>query len=73
LQELFDLEYVASAFPLQGQDYKAETLAFDKQSGAFVIIEYKKGTDPFMFGQGLSGLLAIDSKVFELTCASALS
>jgi RecB family endonuclease NucS len=40
LQDLFDLTLVKSEFELHG--LRIDTLAFDKESGAFVIIEYKK-------------------------------
>jgi RecB family endonuclease NucS len=40
LQDLFDLTLVKSEFELYG--LRIDTLAFDKESGAFVIIEYKK-------------------------------
>jgi hypothetical protein len=40
LQELFDLIPVKSEFELHG--LRIDTLAFDKESSAFVIIEYKK-------------------------------
>ena len=39
LKELFDLEFVASEIQLNG--LRLDTLAFDKKSNAFVIIEYK--------------------------------
>jgi hypothetical protein len=41
LQELFDLIPVKSEFELDW--LQIDTLAFDKESGAYVIIEYKKG------------------------------
>ena len=40
LQELFDLILVRSEFELHG--LRIDTLAFDKDSSGFVIIEYKK-------------------------------
>ena len=39
LKELFDLEFVASEIQLNR--LRLDTLAFDKKSNAFVIIEYK--------------------------------
>jgi hypothetical protein len=39
LQDLFDLVFVKSEFELHG--LRIDTLAFDIESGAFVIIEYK--------------------------------
>jgi hypothetical protein len=40
LQDLFDLTLVKSEFELHG--LRIDTLAFDKESGAFVIISTKK-------------------------------
>ena len=40
LQNLFDLILLKSEFELNG--LRIDTFAFDKESGAFVIIEYKK-------------------------------
>jgi RecB family endonuclease NucS len=40
LHDLFDLDLVKSEFELHG--LRIDTLAFDSESKAFVIIEYKK-------------------------------
>lgn len=39
LQELFELDFVKSEFELHG--LRIDTLAFDRESKGFVIIEYK--------------------------------
>jgi hypothetical protein len=39
LQQIFDLDLVRSEFELQG--LRIDTLAFDRDSKGFVIIEYK--------------------------------
>ena len=54
LHEIFELDYVKSEFELHG--LRIDTLEFDKESGAFVIIEYKKGQELFSSGprNGLS-------------------
>ena len=40
LEEIFKLELVASEMELPG--FRIDTLAFDRESSAFIIIEYKK-------------------------------
>jgi hypothetical protein len=54
LQELFDLIPVRSEFELHG--LRMDTLAFDKESGAFDIIEYKKDRNFSVVDQGISYL-----------------
>jgi hypothetical protein len=54
LQELFDLIPVKSEFELHG--LRIDTLAFDKESDAFVIIEYKKDRNFSVVDQGISYL-----------------
>jgi predicted transport protein len=54
LQELFDLIPVKSEFELHG--LRIDTLAFDKESGAFVIIEYKKDRNFSVVDQGVAYL-----------------
>lgn len=54
LQELFDLALVRSEFELHG--LRIDTLAFDKESSAFVIIEYKKDRNFSVVDQGVAYL-----------------
>ena len=54
LQDLFDLILVKSEFELHG--LRIDTLAFDKESGAFVIIEYKKDRNFSVVDQGFAYL-----------------
>ncbi|SMG16592.1 Predicted transport protein [Marivirga sericea] len=54
LQMLFGLEFVKTEFQLNG--LRIDTLAFDKQSNAFVIIEYKKAKSFSVVDQGYSYL-----------------
>lgn len=54
LQDLFDLTLVKSEFELHG--LRIDTLAFDKESGAFVIIEYKKDRNFSIVDQGFAYL-----------------
>jgi predicted transport protein len=54
LQELFDLVLVRSEFELHG--LRIDTLAFDKDSSGFVIIEYKKDRNFSVVDQGVAYL-----------------
>lgn len=54
LQTLFDLEMVRSEFPLN--NLRIDTLAYDQQRNAFVIIEYKKAKNSSVIDQGYSYL-----------------
>lgn len=62
LQRLFEdnltvitgLEFVSSEFSIQNQ--RLDTLAFDHETGAFVIIEYKRSTNNSVLDQGVSYL-----------------
>jgi predicted transport protein len=54
LKLLFDLEYVRSQFELHG--LRIDTLAFDKQSNSFVIIEYKQDKRFSVIDQGFAYL-----------------
>ena len=52
LENIFGLEFVKSEFTVG--DFRIDTLAFDKESNSFVIIEYKKVKDAGLMGQGLA-------------------
>ena len=54
LQDLFDLVFVKSEYELHG--LRIDTLALDKESGAFVIIEYKKDRNFSVVDQGVAYL-----------------
>jgi hypothetical protein len=54
LEMLFQLEYVTSEFAVG--DFRLDTLAFDNDANAFVIIEYKKGNSYSVVDQGYSYL-----------------
>lgn len=41
LEELLNLEIVKSEFSIE--NYRIDTLAFDKENKSFIIIEYKRG------------------------------
>ena len=57
LENLFGLEFVSTEFKIG--DYRIDTLAFDRDSSAFVIIEYKKGHSYSVIDQGYSYLSAM--------------
>jgi predicted transport protein len=54
LQELFELDFVKSEFELHG--LRIDTLAFDKESKGFVIIEYKRDKNFSVVDQGMAYL-----------------
>jgi len=54
VQELFDLEFVKSELTIQ--NFRLDTLCFNKMSNSFVIIEYKKGSNYSVIDQGYTYL-----------------
>ncbi len=54
LSQLFGLEFVKSEFSIK--DSRIDTLAFDRESNSFVIIEYKREKSSSVVDQGLSYL-----------------
>lgn len=54
LQEIFELDLVKTEFDLHG--FRIDTLAYDRESRAFVIIEYKKDRDFSVVEQGMAYL-----------------
>ncbi len=61
LQTLFGLEFVATEFERHG--LRIDTLAFDPEASAFVILEYKRDQNFSVVDQGLSYLgLMLDNK-----------
>jgi hypothetical protein len=54
LQQIFQLDLVRSEFEIHG--LRIDTLAYDKESGAFVIIEYKKDRNFSVVDQGIAYL-----------------
>jgi len=57
LQQIFGLDLVSSEFELKGQ--RIDTLAFDKDSNAFAIIEYKKDKNISVSDQGMSLIILL--------------
>lgn len=57
LDTLFGLELVTSEFTVG--EFRLDSLAFDEQSNAFVIVEYKKGHSYSVVDQGYSYLSAM--------------
>lgn len=61
LNELFALQYVSSEFALN--NLRIDTLAFDKENSALVIIEYKKDRNSSVIDQGYAYLaLLVNNK-----------
>ncbi|MGL5123091.1 MAG: hypothetical protein ACRC6K_02855, partial [Fusobacteriaceae bacterium] len=54
IQEFLNLEIVKSEFTVE--KYRIDTLAFDRENKAFVIIEYKRGSSYSVIDQGYSYL-----------------
>jgi predicted transport protein len=54
LGNLFDLQFVSSEFTVG--EFRIDTLGFDEEASAFVIIEYKKGSSYSVVDQGYSYL-----------------
>jgi len=54
LTEIFGLEFVKSEFSLH--NFRIDTLAFDKDAGTFVIIEYKRNKNFSVIDQGYAYL-----------------
>ena len=63
LENIFNLEFVESEFTL-GR-FRIDTLAFDKESNSFVIIEYKKVRDTGLIEQGLAYLEILLDRVSD--------
>ena len=59
LKVFFDLELIKSEVHID--QFRFDTLAFDKESNSFVVIEYKKKTDSGLFDQGLGYLELLSS------------
>ena len=59
LDVFFDLEFIKSEVHID--QFRFDTLAFDKESNSFVVIEYKKKTDSGLFDQGLGYLELLSS------------
>lgn len=54
LEEVFGLKFISTEFPLN--NLRIDSLAFDEETKAFVIIEYKKGQSFSIIDQGYSYL-----------------
>ena len=57
LKEIFGFEFVKSEFAIQ--NFSIDTLAFDKEKKAFVLIEYKRGQSFSVIDQGFAYLSAV--------------
>jgi len=54
LETLFNLEFVSTEFSVG--EFRIDTLAFDESTNAFVIVEYKRGSNYSVVDQGYSYL-----------------
>lgn len=57
MEYLLDLEFVESEFSIE--NYRLDSLAFDKENKAFVVIEYKKGNSYSVIDQGYTYLSTV--------------
>lgn len=64
LEELLNLEIVKSEFSIE--NYRIDTLAFDKENRSFIIIEYKRGNSYSVIDQGYSYLATVLNNKAEL-------
>ena len=67
LEEIFDLEFVKSELTIS--NFRIDTLAYDRNSKSFVVIEYKKNKNFSVIDQGLTylSLLLNNQAEFILT------
>ena len=54
MQELLGLEFIVSEFPIN--NFRIDSLAYDKENNAFMIIEYKRGKNDSLIDQGYTYL-----------------
>ena len=54
LKAIFDLEFIATEFPVN--NFRLDTLAFDRENNSFVIIEYKNSHSYSVVDQGYTYL-----------------
>ncbi len=59
LKTIYDLEFVKAEFSLN--NLRIDTLAFDRETKSFVIIEYKKGKSSGIIDQGYAYLALMDN------------
>ena len=73
LKQIMGLELVKSEFSVKNK--RIDTLAFDPQSKAFAIIEYKRDRNASVFDQGVTylNLLLQNKEVFIIDPTSALA
>jgi predicted transport protein len=57
LRSIFELEFVESEFSID--NYRFDTVAFNKDSNSFVIIEYKRGKNESLVDQGYAYLYTL--------------
>jgi predicted transport protein len=60
IENIFNLEFIKSEFSID--KFRIDTLAFDKETNSFVIIEYKKGSSYSVIDQGFTYLSLLLNK-----------
>ena len=60
IEKIFNLEFIKSEFSID--KFRIDTLAFDKETNSFVIIEYKKGSSYSVIDQGFTYLSLLLNK-----------
>lgn len=60
IEKIFNLEFIKSEFSID--KFRIDTLAFDKETNSFVIIEYKKGSNYSVIDQGFTYLSLLLNK-----------
>ena len=73
LKEIFQFEFLATEYPIN--NFRFDTLAYDRENNTFTIIEYKRGKNESLVDQGLaylstlldrrSDIVLLFNKVFE--------
>jgi len=56
LDTIFDFVFVGSEVAIEGTGARMDTVAYDPESNAFIIIEYKRGSNASLVDQGYSYL-----------------
>lgn len=54
MSEILNLDFITTEFPVN--NFRIDSLAFDKESNAFIIIEYKRGRNESLIDQGYTYL-----------------
>ncbi len=64
MREIFNLQFVASEFPLEA--YRFDSVAYNQETQSFVIIEYKRGKNESLVDQGYAYLYTLLNRKADL-------